>query len=141
MWSYRHEKSRLQVTIIGTSSMKKGSGSISPPFVNLAAIGYGARPRLRRGQIVDLDQPLLDHLFIAEPQVGNVRRAESQNVFQRTANFPKPKVHANAFEHFNQGLRAFREHRPQIRALGVSVQPMVSEHIHRAGPAAMANDA
>ena len=65
--------------------------------------GYLQRPPSNRFLF---DEALLDHLFVREPQVGDVGGAETENVFQRAANLAKMKVHADALEQFDQLLRA-----------------------------------
>ena len=48
-----------------------------------------------------VDQTLLNHFIIAEPQIGNICRAESQDILERVANFTDPKVHTDALQQFN----------------------------------------
>jgi len=55
--------------------------------------GYGSPVTALR-----LDHPFLEQLFVAQPQVRNVRRPEPQNILQRAAHFAQPEVHADLFE-------------------------------------------
>ena len=57
------------------------------------------------------DKPLLDHLVVAEPQVGDVRGAETQYVLQGAAHFAQPEVNSDALQQLDQRLRAFRSNR------------------------------
>lgn len=62
------------------------------------------------------DEALFDHFLVAEPQIGNVRGAETQNVFESAAHFAEPEIDSNPFEQLDELLRAFRKHRPRMRA-------------------------
>jgi hypothetical protein len=44
------------------------------------------------------DEALLGHLFVAERQARDIRRAEPQNIFERVAHFAEIHVHAEALE-------------------------------------------
>ena len=44
------------------------------------------------------DQAFFQHFFVAEPEVGDIGRAEAENVLKRAANFGQVKIHAETIQ-------------------------------------------
>src|SRR5258708_417480 len=61
-------------------------------------LGFERVPDLSLIWISALDQTLLDHLFIAEPEVGDVRGTEAENILQCAAHFAQPEVNSDALQ-------------------------------------------
>jgi hypothetical protein len=76
-------------------------------------------------------------LFVAEPEIGDVGGAETQDVGEGAADFAEADVDAEFFEQFDEGLGAFGEH--GTRAQTLTVQPMIGHHIHCAGTGTVAD--
>src|SRR2546430_4423636 len=69
------------------------------------------------------DEAFFEDFFVGVPEIGDVRGTEAENVFQRAADFPEMKIHADALEQFDERLGAHGFDRLGTGA--VVVQPVV----------------
>ena len=74
------------------------------------------------------DEAFFEDFFVGEPEIGDVRGTEAENVFQRAADFPEMKIHADALEQFDERLGAHGFDRLGTGA--VVVQPVVGGDIN-----------
>ena len=82
------------------------------------------------------DEAFFEHLFIGEPQIGDIGRAEAKDVFERAADFAKMKVNADALEQFEQRLGT--DSFDRLGTYAVLVHPMVGHDVNGLGTGSMA---
>ena len=83
-------------------------------------------------------EAFFEDFFVAEPQVGDVGRAEAENVFKGAAHFSEMEIHADALEQFDQFPRTHGLNRP--RADAVLVHSMKRHDVNGLGTGSMPVD-
>ena len=84
------------------------------------------------------DEAFFEDFFVGVPEIGDVRGTEAENVFQRAADFPEMKIHADALEQFDERLGAHGL--DGLRTNAVVVQLMVGDDINGLGTGSMPVD-
>jgi len=97
-----------------------------------------------------LDEALLEHFFVGEPQIGDVGGAKPQNVLEGAVDFAEPEIDTDALEQLDERLRAFGQDWARLRvapqrrsvvfALKPAIQTMIGHYVNGLRTAAVPYD-